>query len=148
MTATVIARPLPACDGVDPELFFGPEDSSEGEPMFGWERRALAVCAACPITAACLAAALEFPADEQHGVSGGMTAGQRRVLLRATGRRASRTSVIEEPTAAAVALYEAGWGARRIAQQLGVNERRVHRWLQRHRAGQQPISHSPGRVRA
>lgn len=76
----------PACWGVDPETFYGPADSLAGRPLHVWERRALAVCAGCPVTAACLAEALEFPAANQYGVVGGMTAGQRRALLR-TSRR-------------------------------------------------------------
>jgi hypothetical protein len=146
ITPGLIARCAPLCWGVDPELFFGPDDSPGTGPLFGWERRALAVCAGCSVTATCLVQALEFPADEQYGVIGGATAAQRRALLRASGRRPTRRAVAEEPTTLAVTLYEGGVGPRRIAQQLGVGERRVHRWLQRHRAGQQSISHRPGPV--
>lgn len=139
-------RQVPSCSTVDPELFFGPADSPGAGSLLDWERRALAVCAGCPVVASCLAQALEFPVDEQYGVVGGATAGQRRAVLRASGRWPARTAVAEEPTALAVSLYEAGVGARRIAQRLGVGERRVHRWLQRHRAGQRSISHRPGRA--
>lgn len=76
----------PACWGVDPEMFYGPADSPAGRPQHVWERRALAVCAGCPVIAACLAEALEFPAADQYGVVGGMTAGQRRALS-STSRR-------------------------------------------------------------
>ncbi|MGH3775849.1 MAG: WhiB family transcriptional regulator [Pseudonocardiaceae bacterium] len=79
----------PACWGVDPEMFFGPADSPAGRPLHVWEGRALAVCAGCPVAAACLAEALEFSAADQYGVVGGMTAGQRRAVLR--GRRARRS---------------------------------------------------------
>lgn len=82
------ARSTPACGGVDPEVFFGPTDSPEGGPIHSWERQALSVCAACPLSAACLAAALTFPARDQHGVVGRMTAGQRRAALRAAHHRA------------------------------------------------------------
>jgi WhiB family redox-sensing transcriptional regulator len=85
----------PACWGVDPEVFFGPEDSFEGQPVFAWEQRALAVCAHCPVATACLAEALEFPADQQHGVIGGMTAGQRKALLRTSRHQSSRSSMTE-----------------------------------------------------
>lgn len=78
----VIVAQKPACWGVDPEVFFGPADSSAGRPLHLWERRALAVCAGCPVVAACRAEALEFSAAEQYGVVGGMTAGQRRAVLR------------------------------------------------------------------
>ncbi|MGH4010968.1 MAG: WhiB family transcriptional regulator [Pseudonocardiaceae bacterium] len=86
--AVQTAGQQPACWGVDPEMFFGPADGSAGRPLHIWERRALAVCAGCPVAAACLAAALDFPATDQYGVVGGMTAGQRRALLR--GRRSRR----------------------------------------------------------
>ncbi|MDQ3154841.1 MAG: WhiB family transcriptional regulator, partial [Actinomycetota bacterium] len=57
-----------ACVGLDTERFYGPGDSAPGAAPHRWERAALAVCQACPARAACLAAALEFPAREQHGV--------------------------------------------------------------------------------
>ncbi|MGH3766455.1 MAG: WhiB family transcriptional regulator [Pseudonocardiaceae bacterium] len=77
-----LPRLAPACWEVDPEVFYGPADSAEGDPVHTWERRALAVCAGCPLLATCRAEALEFAADEQFGVVGGMTAGQRRAALR------------------------------------------------------------------
>lgn len=80
----------PACWGVDPEVFFGPADSPAGRTPLGWERQALAVCASCPVVRVCLAEALEFPAIEQYGVVGGMTAGQRRAVLRASRRGRGR----------------------------------------------------------
>ena len=146
MTAATLHSRVPACVGVDPELFYGPTDSPQGRPPFRWERRALRVCAGCPAAARCLASALEFPAEEQHGVIGATTAGQRKAMLRVSGRHPSRGAVAEDLTGRAVALYETGVGARGIARQLGVGERRVHRWLQRHRAGQRPVSHRPARV--
>ncbi|MGH3869181.1 MAG: WhiB family transcriptional regulator [Pseudonocardiaceae bacterium] len=82
----------PACWGVDPEVFFGPADSPAGRSLHVWERRALAVCASCPVVRACLAEALGFPAIEQYGVVGGMTAGQRRAVLRASRRGRRRAS--------------------------------------------------------
>src|SRR2546423_14012554 len=94
MTAAKVL-PAPACRGVDPELFFGPADSSAGQAIFDLERQALLVCAGCPVRAACLAAALEFPADEQHGVIGGMAAGQRQAVLRAAPRRPSRSTAAD-----------------------------------------------------
>lgn len=85
-----VTGPEPACWGVDPEVFFGPADSPAGRPRHLWERRALAVCADCPVVNACLAEALEFPAAEQYGVVGGMTAGQRRAALRTPRRGRGR----------------------------------------------------------
>ncbi len=80
-----------ACRGLGTELFFPPKDSPEGGPMNKWELRALAVCEHCPVRAACLEAALQFPGTEQHGVAGGMTAGQRRQLLRLHRRQPTRS---------------------------------------------------------
>lgn len=80
-----------ACAGLDTELFFGPGDSASGASQHRWERRALMVCRVCPVRAACLEVALEFPAPEQHGVVGGMTAGQRVALLARDGRRPTRS---------------------------------------------------------
>lgn len=135
------AKVQPACWGVEPDTFFGSADSADGQPLFGWEREALVVCTGCPVQAACLAAALEFLADEQHGVIGGMTAGQRRVLLWATRHRPSRWSVTDTPrdrqrrVQAAVRWHQAGHHARWIADRLDLGERRVQRWLAAHRAG-------------
>src|SRR2546423_4411563 len=129
MTAAKVL-PAPACRGVDPELFFGPADSSAGQAIFDLERQAVLVCAGCPVRAACLAAALEFPADEQHGVIGGMAAGQRQALLRSSRRRPSRSTVTDTANnrqrlvQAAIRLRKAGHGPREIAGRLHVGERR------------------------
>lgn len=159
-----VARLVPACRGVDPEVFFGLADSPEGAPVLAWEREALSVCVGCPVLVACRAWALGFPAGEQYGVVGGMTAGQRRAALR-TSRAGSRLSAsgggAELPAGvdglvvarlmagqpvpgargvemayAAVGLYRAGQRPSRIAEGLGVAQRRVCRWLDRHRAGE------------
>lgn len=128
-----------ACWGVDPELFFGPADSAEGQPLFSWERQALRVCASCALKAACLAEVLKFPRDEQYGVIGGMTAGQRQVLLRTSRRQPSRSSATDTARdrrwlmQAAVRLHQAGHGPRSIATRLEVGERQVQRWLAAHR---------------
>ncbi len=73
-----------ACKGEDPDLFFAPDF----ERMADWEARiakAKAVCARCPVRAACLAYALEH--DIWFGIWGGLTEDDRRALLRQ--RRAS-----------------------------------------------------------
>ena len=87
----VSVRPAGACRTVNPEVFFGPADSPEGGATFRWELRAKQVCERCPLRAACLAEALEFPASEQDGVVGGLTAGERKQVIRLSGRRPSRT---------------------------------------------------------
>jgi WhiB family transcriptional regulator, redox-sensing transcriptional regulator len=84
-----VTRPPVACWDVEPEVFFGPEDSPADASLFAWEREALAICASCPVRAACLAWALRFP--EQHGVVGGLTASQRRAVL--AGRRRARVGL-------------------------------------------------------
>ena len=61
--------------GIDPEWFF-PVPGGSG-------KRAKGVCARCPVTAPCLADALDRPAEADHGVRGGLTAPQRRRLRRA-----------------------------------------------------------------
>lgn len=85
------STPVAACWGVDPELFFGPSDSPDEGPTAAWELQALAVCGRCPLVRACLDAALEFGASEQYGVVGGMTAGQRREVLRLTRQQPTRS---------------------------------------------------------
>ena len=65
------------CAQVDPELFF-PEKGQPSAP-------AKAVCAACPVTALCLAT---FGPLVDHGVVGGLTAEERR-LQRRTDRPAA-----------------------------------------------------------
>lgn len=74
-----------ACADEEPEVFFGPVDSSKDTQLLAWEKKALALCATCLMRERCLAEALRHPAAHQHGVVGGMTASQRRALLR--GRR-------------------------------------------------------------
>jgi len=173
-----ITKPVAACWGVDPELFFGPSDSPEDGPTAAWERAALAVCGRCPLVEVCREAALEFGASEQYGVVGGMTAGQRRQVLRSTRRQPTRsylagmagpvvrsglprgvdevavaglvagdrptTANRDEVAHAAVELARGGHGPRAIAGRLGVHERQVQRWLERHRAGQ-PLTAPRGR---
>ncbi len=58
-----------ACTTADPDLFF-PEPGDEWS-----ERRAKAICAACPVRVACLAGALGR--REPHGIFGGLTAEER-----------------------------------------------------------------------
>jgi hypothetical protein len=82
MTSTPVATPT--CWGMDPELFFPPVESSGGEEPTVEELRALRVCAACHVGGWRLAVALRHPGYEQHGVVDGLTAGQRRALLRTT----------------------------------------------------------------
>ena len=66
------------CVGVDPELFF-----PVGEPASRYDARnraALDVCALCPVLDECQRWALDT--ELEHGIAGGLTAGERRWLLR------------------------------------------------------------------
>lgn len=67
----------PACSDKDPELFF-PLDKQTGEI-----KKAKAVCAGCPVKAACLTFALQ---NGEQGVWGGTTESER-VEMRRAGRR-------------------------------------------------------------
>lgn len=77
-----------ACAEVGLGLFYGPDDPDEPdgyrEPVDQrqWrERRAIQICEDCPIRADCLVDELTYPARDQHGVRGGMTARARQRLL-------------------------------------------------------------------
>lgn len=70
------------CQEVDPDVFHGVADSAAGAPRLPWERKALTVCARCSVRSRCLDEALRYPVADQHGVVGGMTASERRDLLR------------------------------------------------------------------
>ena len=72
-------RPLAACRGLDPELFFTRKGESTAE--------AKAVCDSCPVEGPCLVAALE--AGEKFGVWGGLSERERRRLRRRLGLRLS-----------------------------------------------------------
>lgn len=143
-----------ACRSEDPELFFPVGDDG---PALARVAEAKAVCARCVVTAECLSFALVAISD---GVAGGLTARERAQLRReslvpaAVGSSGTpRTGVDElivealmagrwvsgpsarELAAAAVGLHAAGRGSRWIATHLRVDEWRVYRWVQRHRAG-------------
>jgi hypothetical protein len=91
-----LTRQQPACGEGSPEVFVGRVDSLAGRPRYAWERRALGVCAGCPGARACLAEVMEHPAAEQHGVVGGMTAGQRQAVRRASASRAWPSAAIPQ----------------------------------------------------
>lgn len=68
-----------ACRDLDTDLFFPENDAAAGP--------ALAVCASCPVRAACLDFALR---TRQHdGVWGGLTESERRRVRRRMGRQAA-----------------------------------------------------------
>jgi WhiB family transcriptional regulator, redox-sensing transcriptional regulator len=75
-----------ACRTADPELFFG----SDAERMTDRQCRAAqakAICAGCPIRAACLAWALDT--GQAFGIWGGADEDERGAMLRQAARRAS-----------------------------------------------------------
>ncbi len=110
-----------ACRDEDPELFFPVGTSG---PALAQVDAAKGVCASCPVTAECLAFAAWALLD---GIAGGLTAGER---ARARGECVPvRRSVSQERRETARRLRARGWPARRIAHQIGVNERSVYRLL-------------------
>jgi WhiB family redox-sensing transcriptional regulator len=63
-----------ACRGADPDLFFHPE-AERGPSRRNRDAAAKAVCATCPVVAACIAHALAV--REPYGVWGGLTEDER-----------------------------------------------------------------------
>ncbi len=82
ITPTANWREFAECRGVDPSVFH-PDDEEENE--FAGEA-AKQVCFACPVREVCLEHAIAV--REKHGVWGGLTARERRRLIRRR-RRAS-----------------------------------------------------------
>lgn len=71
-----------ACRDEDRETFFPVRESKPTEHPNPAELRALAICNRCPVLAACQREALSNARYHEYGVIGGLTAGQRRVMLR------------------------------------------------------------------
>ena len=70
------------CRGVDPGIFH-PDDEEENEFS---TQAAKAICMTCPVREACLEHAIAV--REKHGVWGGLTARERRRLIRRRRRSA------------------------------------------------------------
>lgn len=68
-----------ACRGPESVLFFAPTVPEPRPDRDARETRAKAICAACPVTSACLAYALKI--REPHGIWGGLNESERRALL-------------------------------------------------------------------
>jgi WhiB family redox-sensing transcriptional regulator len=109
-------RDRAACRGTDPGLFF-PERGEPADP-------ARQVCARCPVRQPCLACALDNGIT--HGVWGGLTERERRVL-RAPRQRASR----RERDRAIAAADAAGYTRGEIARTFGLSRTSVSRILLR-----------------
>ena len=75
-----------ACRGKDIVLFFGPDGERQPEREVR-ERKAKAVCAACPVRAECLTYAVSRP--EKYGTWGGLNEEERASERRRRLRRAN-----------------------------------------------------------
>lgn len=69
-----------ACKGMDPILFFGPENPESVKEKRDREDAAKVICHTCPVKHDCLEYALE--AREAYGIWGGLTELERKALLR------------------------------------------------------------------
>jgi WhiB family redox-sensing transcriptional regulator len=164
-------RDRAVCRTEDPELFFPVGDCG---PALEQIAKAKAVCACCPVVVECLSFALVALAE---GVAGGLTAEERGKRRRAScspvvsaagcsdrlpagvdqlvvAQLVAGVPVLgasrQELAQAAVGLHQPGRGCRWIGTRLGVADRQVARWLERHRAGKPlvPADGRPGRVSA
>lgn len=68
-----------ACRGPESVLFFPPTYAERKEARDERERHAKAICARCPVRTPCLEYATSI--REPHGIWGGLTESERRVLL-------------------------------------------------------------------
>ncbi|MFI6333268.1 WhiB family transcriptional regulator [Micromonospora chersina] len=73
----------PACRSHPPDLFF-PSATSGGKSVSGQVKKAKAICDACPLLNICREWAFRQPIQQLHGIWGGTTRSERR-LLRKTG---------------------------------------------------------------
>ena len=86
------------CNGVDLVLWYGPPEADDGgylEPpdqRLWRERRAKAICESCPFRPPCLEAELTLKPQDQWGVRAGLTASQRRGLIRRRKEAAKRAA--------------------------------------------------------
>jgi WhiB family redox-sensing transcriptional regulator len=71
-----------ACRDLDPEAFFHP-DGERGPRRHNRENAAKAVCASCPVIAACRAHALAV--QEPYGIWGGLSEDDRTAILERQG---------------------------------------------------------------
>lgn len=83
-------QPRASCTGAGEWLWFADANS----PL---TRRAVSICAQCPVRRACLAAALVYA--EEFGVWGGVTSAQRRVLLNRLADGSNLTAILDEALA-------------------------------------------------
>jgi WhiB family redox-sensing transcriptional regulator len=86
-----------ACRDLDSSMFFHP-DGERGSRRQHREDRAKAICAGCPVRAACLEHSLTV--DEPYGIWGGVAENERLSLRRGRAAERRRTPAISEPVAA------------------------------------------------
>ncbi len=67
-----------ACRGPNHDIFFPPTQMERRSEKRLRERRAKEICASCPVLADCRTYALQI--REQHGIWGGLTEGERRLV--------------------------------------------------------------------
>lgn len=118
------------CPQTDPEAFF-PE---VGDNPLAAQR----VCRRCPVSLDCLTYALTHDVGA-HGVWAGTTPQQRVSIAKALDRLApgtalTRSRIKAERDARIVHLSNSGLSVTEVAEQVGVNERTVHRVTAAHRA--------------
>lgn len=75
-----------AC-GLDAERMFPVDESNRPGRMTAGERRALAVCQACPLLSRCRSVVLTI--ELPYGVAGGLTAAERRAVRASEGHDAA-----------------------------------------------------------
>jgi WhiB family redox-sensing transcriptional regulator len=75
-----------ACRGLQTAMFFHP-DYERGSAREDRESQAKAICGRCPVLAQCRAHALQV--NEPYGIWGGLSADERKGVLRAQRRRAA-----------------------------------------------------------
>ena len=85
-----------ACRDLDSSMFFHP-DGERGSRRQNREDRAKAICAGCPVRAACLEHSLTV--DEPYGIWGGVAENERLSLRRGRAAERRRTPVTSETAA-------------------------------------------------
>ena len=83
-------RPLAACKGVDPELFFSSDELPNKNERIEREAAAKAVCARCPVRSECLSYAIA--AGERYGIWGGLNPQERRAWARSAASGESNSA--------------------------------------------------------
>ena len=84
-------RPLAACRGLDPDMFFASEDVENRQERRDREAAAKAVCARCTVVDDCLSYAIA--AGERYGIWGGLNADERRAAKRRTAEETAAERV-------------------------------------------------------